>query len=75
MQALSETQLSVADLCVMTHGRFMSLLSVSGDGASVNAQNADGVTPLHDAVQRNDPNIIPILVKHGANPNVIAHQG
>ncbi|XP_067942054.1 uncharacterized protein [Watersipora subatra] len=45
------------------------------DGGYVNAQNADGVTPLHDAVQRKDPNIVGLLLANNADMTLAAHGG
>lgn len=41
----------------------------------MNAQNADGVTPLHDAVQRKDPDIIRLLLANNADVSLAAHSG
>ncbi|XP_072155100.1 uncharacterized protein [Bemisia tabaci] len=37
-------------------------------GANVNSMNAYGTTPLHDAVNRGDREIVEELLKHGADP-------
>ena len=39
-------------------------------GADPNLTNAKGMTALHDAVQRGDPNIVKVLVKFGADPTL-----
>ena len=44
-------------------------------GADVNAQNDDGVTPLHFAVLLNKPDIARLLLEHGANPNLANNEG
>ena len=41
----------------------------------VNAVNTDGCSPLHDAVQRKDENIVKILLEAGANVNNVATHG
>ena len=44
-------------------------------GADVNAQNDDGVTPLHFAALLNKPDIARLLLEHGANPNLANNEG
>ena len=44
-------------------------------GANVNAANADGCTPLHDAVQRKDAAIVKILLDAGADVSTKAING
>ena len=39
-------------------------------GADPNLTNAKGMTALHDAVTRGDPNIVKVLVKFGADPTI-----
>ena len=39
-------------------------------GADPNLTNAKGMTALHDAVSRGDPNIVKVLVKFGADPTL-----
>ena len=39
-------------------------------GADPNLTNAKGMTALHDAVTRGDPNIVKVLVKFGADPTL-----
>ena len=41
----------------------------------VNAQNSDGCTPLHDAVQRKDQNIIKLLIAAGADTSISPIKG
>lgn len=41
----------------------------------MNAQNGDGVTPLHDAVQRKEPEIVRLLVNNNADPTLAAFSG
>jgi len=45
------------------------------DGGNTNAQNADGITPLHDAVQRKDQSIIKMLLDCNADVSLAAHSG
>lgn len=40
------------------------------NGASVNALNAKGETPLHDAVRRNHDGVVRNLLLHGADPSI-----
>ena len=51
------------------------LYVTSDDGGNVNAQNGDGVTPLHDAVQRKEPQIVRLLVNNNADPTLAAYSG
>ena len=44
-------------------------------GADVNAQNDDGVTPLHFAALLNKPVLARLLLEHGANPNLANNEG
>ena len=44
-------------------------------GADVNAMNADGITPLHDAIKRGDVESVEVLLKSGANVNIKAYKG
>jgi len=44
-------------------------------GAEANAVNADGCSPLHDAAQRKDLDIVKVLLNAGADPHVIALNG
>lgn len=39
-------------------------------GAQVNAANAHGITPLHDAAQLGNHDVVRFLLKRGANPSV-----
>lgn len=45
------------------------------NNADVNIKNAQGATPLHDAVNRGDIEIIQILLEYGADPTVKATSG
>ena len=53
----------------------LCFIVTSDDGGNVNAQNGDGVTPLHDAVQRKDPQIVRLLVNNNADPTLAAYSG
>ncbi|CAG7716281.1 unnamed protein product [Allacma fusca] len=44
-------------------------------GAEVNCETRDGVTPLHDAVDRGDVEIVEILLKNNASPLIKAEKG
>jgi len=44
-------------------------------GAEVNSETNEGVTPLHDAVDRADPEIVQILLKNNASPLIKAEKG
>ena len=44
-------------------------------GAEVNAETKDGVTALHDAVDRGDADIVSILLEAGASPLIKAETG
>ena len=50
-------------------------LSFVEHGADVNVTNAAGVTPLHDAVNRGNVDIVSILLAHGASDNIVAKAG
>ena len=41
--------------------------------ADVNAQEADGFTPLHWAVQRNNAQLVDLLIAAGANAKAVSH--
>ena len=41
----------------------------------MNAVNASGAAPLHDAVQRGDAQVVAELVSLGADPSIVAHSG
>ncbi len=41
----------------------------------VNNQNLEGKTPLHLAVERNEPQIVKLLLKYGANPEIKDKKG
>ncbi|KAH9067014.1 ankyrin repeat-containing domain protein, partial [Lactarius deliciosus] len=45
------------------------------NGADVNAQDTDGMTPLHCASQHGQPEIAQLLLDHGANAHVEDVQG
>lgn len=45
------------------------------NGATVNATNAKGETPLHDAVRRNHDGIVRKLLLHGADPSIKDNNG
>jgi len=44
-------------------------------GAEVNCETYEAVTPLHDAVDRGDAEIIQILLKNNASPLIKAEKG
>jgi ankyrin repeat protein len=44
-------------------------------GASIDAQNAFGNSPLHAAARAGKIDIVKLLLGHGANPNVMNHRG
>lgn len=44
-------------------------------GADANQTNAEGATPLHDAVLRGDVDLVRVMVKAGGNPHVVATAG
>lgn len=44
-------------------------------GASVNAQDADGLSPLHYAVAKGDRLVVEMLIGKGANVNVVSKLG
>ena len=44
-------------------------------GFNINAVNSDGCTPLHDAVQRKDFNIVKLFLDSGADTSVVAVAG
>ena len=50
-------------------------LSFVEHGADVNVTNAAGVTPLHDAVNRGNVDIVSILLAHGASDDIVAKAG
>ena len=47
----------------------------SDRGAHVNAVNAEGATPLHDAVRRGHLDVIEELLQSGGNPLARATEG
>ena len=44
-------------------------------GANVNLQNIYGATPLHDAVNRGDPDVVQELLMSGAATDIRAQSG
>ena len=48
---------------------------VTDMGSDVNAVNADGATPLHDAVHRGSVSVVKELLHSGALPNIAAVTG
>lgn len=44
-------------------------------GADVNCETTEGVTPLHDAVDRGDAEIVQTLLKSNASPLIKAEKG
>lgn len=48
---------------------------VTDKGADVNTETSEGVTPLHDAVDRGDREIIRVLLSRNASPLVKAEKG
>lgn len=44
-------------------------------GAEVNSETREGVTPLHDAVERGDLEIVELLLKNNASPLIKAEKG
>ena len=43
--------------------------------AQVDGTNAAGATPLHDAVSRGDPDVVRVLLDHGASNETVAKSG
>jgi len=41
----------------------------------VNSETSEGVTPLHDAVDRGDPVVVRLLLSNNASPLVKAEKG
>ena len=52
-----------------------ALLLLTNHGAEVNKQDKDKDTPLHLAIRRNRSRLAGILLKHGANANVVNNEG
>jgi ankyrin repeat protein len=51
------------------------LWSFAEKGAEVNCETNEGVTPLHDAVDREDSEIVQLLLKNNASPLIKAEKG
>lgn len=52
-----------------------SLVSLIEAGTSLNEQGENGDTPLHEAVEMNNTNLVALLLQHGANPLIKNHLG
>lgn len=67
--------LQVIKCCSICSVYYKYFLCCADDGGNVNAQNADGVTPLHDAVQRKQADVINVLLANNADVSSAAHSG
>lgn len=60
---------------VVKSGDFAMVSLLLQNGASPNAQNSVGFSPLHIACTQKNSSFIPLLIAYGANPDLGDHQG
>lgn len=51
------------------------IIELLRSNAEIDAQMYDGSTPLHEAVEKNRPNAVELLIESGANINICDENG